>query len=277
MRSRIILLALSGLLVSLLVGCLAGRQVEIGYGEYAPVRGAVPIGLSSDVASLVVDRENRIVWFAFSDGSQAIIPFDPLPRADWPPGCPTSIYSSRMEVLQIAAEDLTVGSTTFHRPILVRDCPADPEVIVLRGGGTVGGGGSACNGAAECISFEVTSDARLLPRSMKGYELYSWFVDEADAWHHTLITGTNRDKSFAEVSTPDSVVTEQDWVKITVRGAPALKSVLTRLPEGETVLWNPMRRLRDAPAAGDSQPDRVLVRELERICQRRDIHLNVFD
>ena len=277
MRSKIILLALFGLLVSLLAGCLAGRQVEIGDGEYAPVRGAVPLGLFSDVAPLVVDRENRIAWFAFSDGSQAVIPFDPLPRADWPAGCPANIYSTRMEVLQIETEDLTVGSTTFHRPILVRDCPADPEKIALRSDGAIGGSGTACGGAEGCISFEVASEIRSLPRSMKGYELYSWYVDEKGAWHYTLITGTNRDKSFAEISAPQNVVTEHDWVKITVEGKGALKSVLDRLPEGETVFWNSMRRLEGAPALGDAYPKSAVVRELERTCRRHGVLLNVGD
>jgi hypothetical protein len=141
-----------------------------------------------------------------------------------------------MEVLEIETEALTIESTTFHRPVLIRNCPPDPVEIVLRSSGEIGGTGNACGGTVECITFETASSATSLPRSMKGYELYSWYVEEEDAWYYTLVTGTNRWKSYAEVSTPESVITEDDWVKITVRGIDSLKSVLDLLQEGEIVI-----------------------------------------
>jgi hypothetical protein len=74
-----------------------------------------------------------------------------------------------------------------------------------------------------------------LPHSMKGYELYSW--EEDGQWHFTLITGTNRIKTIEEITSKEDFISEAGWVKIQVVGADAIKDVLSRLPEGESVLW----------------------------------------
>jgi hypothetical protein len=74
-----------------------------------------------------------------------------------------------------------------------------------------------------------------LPHSMKGYELYSW--EEDGQWHFTLITGTDRTKTIAEITSKGDFISETGWVKIQVVGADAIKDVLSRLPEGESVFW----------------------------------------
>jgi len=76
-----------------------------------------------------------------------------------------------------------------------------------------------------------------LPHSMtmKGYELYSW--EEDGQWHFTLITGTNRVKTIGEITSEEDFISEIGWVKIQVVGADAIKDVLSRLPEGESVFW----------------------------------------
>jgi hypothetical protein len=273
MRIRTISLALVVLLGSLLTGCLTGRRVEITAGEYSPVHGAGASGPASTIEAVRVDRDNQTAWFMLNDGSQVILSFTPLPRAEWPAGCPTNVSSTHMEVLEIETEDLTIASTTFQRPVLVRNCPPDPVEIVLRSSGEIGGSGNACSGAGECVTFETASGTASLPRSMKGYELYSWYVVEEDAWYYTLITGTNRVKPYAEISTPESVITEHDWVKITVRGMNSLKSVLDLLAEGEIISWNDARRLGGALVVEEAFPGRAAVREIERHCQRRGIRL----
>jgi hypothetical protein len=73
-----------------------------------------------------------------------------------------------------------------------------------------------------------------LPRPMKGYELYSW--KSGSAWRFTLITGTNRLKTVAEIASSESIL-EGDWVKTTVEGVADLESVLERLPSGTEVSW----------------------------------------
>jgi hypothetical protein len=74
-----------------------------------------------------------------------------------------------------------------------------------------------------------------LPHSMKGYELYSW--EEEGQWHFTLITGTNRIKTIEEITSKGDFISETGWVKIQVVGADAIKDVLSRLLEDESVFW----------------------------------------
>ncbi|PKN85994.1 MAG: hypothetical protein CVU45_08425, partial [Chloroflexi bacterium HGW-Chloroflexi-7] len=77
-----------------------------------------------------------------------------------------------------------------------------------------------------------------LPGSMKGYELVSW--QTGDDWNFTLITGTNRSKTFEELMTADSQVSENGFMKITVTGIDPIKQVLAMLPEKSEVLWSGM-------------------------------------
>jgi len=72
-----------------------------------------------------------------------------------------------------------------------------------------------------------------LPRSMKGYELYSW--EENGQWHYTIITGTNRVKTMEEITSEEDFISEIGWVNIHVVGLDAVKDVLSRLPRGESV------------------------------------------
>ena len=74
-----------------------------------------------------------------------------------------------------------------------------------------------------------------LPRSMKGYELYSWSEDSL--WHFTLITGTNRNKTLKEIISNEDFISEAGWVQIHVIGVDAIKTVLSKLPQNEHVFW----------------------------------------
>jgi hypothetical protein len=279
MRRLVMLLALAFIALAgcQLPGCGSDRWGEISAGEYVPVRGAGGSDAASAIETVRVDRENQTAWFALTDGSQIIVPFTPRPRADWPAGCPTNVHSTRMEVVELESGALTIATTTFEDPILVRNCPLEPEEIVLRSDGEIGGGGNACSGTFECIAFEFASVATSLPHSMKGYELYSWYVEEEDDWIYTLVTGTNRLKSYAELAESESVITEDNWVKITVRGMSALKSVLNLLPEGEALLWLDAGRLEGAPAMDMAFPHRQAVNEIARYCESRGIDLDVVD
>jgi hypothetical protein len=74
-----------------------------------------------------------------------------------------------------------------------------------------------------------------LPRSMKGYELYSWSEDKQ--WHFTLITGTNRNKTLEEIISNEDFISEAGWVHIQVVGVEAIENVLSKLPQNEEILW----------------------------------------
>ena len=80
-----------------------------------------------------------------------------------------------------------------------------------------------------------------LPRSMKGYELYSW--REGDEWQFKLITGTNRTKILQEiVNNTDEIF---GFVDIHVTGVDALLTPLHKLPDGESVFWGISLRVGD--------------------------------
>jgi hypothetical protein len=121
----------------------------------------------------------------------------------------------------------------------------------------------------------VAEGPRVFPHSMKGYELYSW--QEGQEWHFTLITGTNRLKGYEEIVSAANVVTESDWVKLSVQGTESLRTVLKRLPEGETVTWKSGQRLRGAGAPGATLrlPDAELIEEIERYCRPMSVRFQV--
>jgi hypothetical protein len=84
-----------------------------------------------------------------------------------------------------------------------------------------------------------------LPHSMKGYELYSWSEDSQ--WHFTLITGTNRNKTLEEIISNEDVISEAGWVQIHVVGVDAIKAVLSKLHQGEEILWLARPRAEPTP------------------------------
>jgi hypothetical protein len=87
-----------------------------------------------------------------------------------------------------------------------------------------------------------------LPHSMKGYELYSWLED--GQWHFTLITGTNRNKTPEEITSIEDFVSEAGWVQIHVVGVDAIKTVLSKLPENESIFWLAGMRSEQTARAG---------------------------
>jgi hypothetical protein len=82
---------------------------------------------------------------------------------------------------------------------------------------------------------KLVTSPEILPRSMKGYELYSW--QENGQWHFTLITGTNRNKTPDEITAESNAVSTDEWVQIHVIGVTAIKQVIARIPHGEWVTW----------------------------------------
>lgn len=114
-----------------------------------------------------------------------------------------------------------------------------------------------------------------LPRSMKGYELYSWI--ENGEWCFRLVTGTNRAKRYDEIFADDNVVDNNGMVTIKDRGVEALKNTLRRLLAGETVMWSDGRFL-----AGEkgNQPDltfpgQEIVTEIGNLCIQIGISLDI--
>lgn len=80
----------------------------------------------------------------------------------------------------------------------------------------------------------ASSDTDPLPNSFKGYELYAW--EEAGALSFTLMTGTNRQKTLAEVTASAANVSTNDWVFVRGEGLEALHGLLERVPAGASVV-----------------------------------------
>jgi hypothetical protein len=147
-------------LTSFLISCVLDDRVSLEPGSYVPVPGS---GTAGPVALLEVDRDDQQAVFYLEDGSREAVSFVARDRSDWPSGCPTNINSTYMDVLDIDVETLALGGLTFNDPILVRDCPAEPERIALRDDGPVGGGGGACVGVDSCLLFDRQSEAAPVP------------------------------------------------------------------------------------------------------------------
>ena len=145
-------LALVGVLIA---GCSLDRRVEVESGEYVVLAepGMPQAAAAREIKSLQVDRKTRQVVFTLADGSQIAASFVPRERSAWPSGCPTNIQSTRMEVLDIESDPLTIGATALDRPVLVRDCPREPVRLVLRSDGAIGGASTACPYPEPCIYF----------------------------------------------------------------------------------------------------------------------------
>jgi hypothetical protein len=76
-----------------------------------------------------------------------------------------------------------------------------------------------------CQSEGAASAEETPVLAFKGYELYSWAA--GDEWHFALLKGTNRIKSYEEITATD----------VRLDGTEALKERLAGLARGEHVFW----------------------------------------
>ena len=106
--------------VLLLTGCSFDRWVEVNEGDYIPVDvGKAHDGLTANlVKSMTIDRENNTMKLTMEDGSIISESFTARPRQDWPSGCPANLGSTRMEVLDLDINVLTIGQVVFGNPIV---------------------------------------------------------------------------------------------------------------------------------------------------------------
>ena len=117
---------------------------------------------------------------------------------------------------------------------------------------------SACGGDASPTPAHTTptvTSTSTQARSMKGYELYSWQMQ--GAWYFSLVVGTNRLKTFEEVSSPE----------VRMQGIEALKRKLHTLAGGEQVFWLGQR------VPGMARPPDEMVDAINAYCVDRDIQL----
>lgn len=103
---------------------------------------------------------------------------------------------------------------------------------------------------------------------MKGYELYSWKIK--GHWYYSLLPGTNRSKTYEEITAPERVK----------RGESDLKSELQKLPKGEEVFWRsdaPQGIIK--PTSGliveIKHPSRQRIKNIKAMCDRLGIRLKL--
>ena len=96
-----------------------------------------------------------------------------------------------------------------------------------------------------------------LPHSMKGYELHSW--QTRGQWYFSLVAGTNRQKTYQEITSP----------RVRIKGIERLKRELDLLPTGEELSWSThrMRRM--------TVPPRAITDEIIDYCHRRGLVLRI--
>jgi len=113
-----------------------------------------------------------------------------------------------------------------------------------------------------------------LPHSMKGYELYSWQEDVN--WHFTLVSGTNRSKTIAEIVAPVYTVTNDGWVQLHATGVEEIEAALNRLPADECVYWL-SAPITGSDASSFSLPPQSMVDEIVRHAVACGLDLHVVE
>ncbi|HKS42586.1 MAG TPA: hypothetical protein VJX74_18380 [Blastocatellia bacterium] len=116
------------------------------------------------------------------------------------------------------------------------------------------------------ISF--TAYGQNSKQSMKGYELYSWKVK--GRWHYSIHAGTNRAKSYDEIT---SSGTERIGIE-------AIKDELKKIPKGEEVFWRSAAHPGiEKPRAKGSPilelPSRKRIKEIRAYCNKLGIKLKL--
>lgn len=115
---------------------------------------------------------------------------------------------------------------------------------------------------------DLDLDELSFTHSMKGWELYSW--PNGNDWNYSILIGTNRLKTYDEVTTN----------KIIVFGKESLKMVLDKLPEGEYISWigkEWLDRIWRTNYGNLSLPDNNTINEVKNHCVQKKLVLDVID
>jgi hypothetical protein len=101
---------------------------------------------------------------------------------------------------------------------------------------------------------------------MKGWELYSW--PNGNDWNYSILIGTNRLKSYEEVTTNQIIVFGKD----------SLKLLIDKFPENEQLFWIGREWLERCWGSnyGDlSLPDENTINEIKEYCVQKKIVLGI--
>jgi hypothetical protein len=118
------------------------------------------------------------------------------------------------------------------------------------------------------IFMMMVSSTHAAQSSMKGYELYSWKIK--DHWYYSLLPGTNRSKTYEEITAPGVVK----------KDASGLKAELEKLPKGEEVFWRsdaPPGVIKPAsgPLVEIKHPSRARIKGIKAMCDKLGLKLKL--
>jgi hypothetical protein len=121
---------------------------------------------------------------------------------------------------------------------------------------------------AFALMMALIASGQELSRGMKGYELYSWKVK--GQWHYSVLVGTNRSKSYTEITAP----------QVERIGIEALKAELKNVPKGEEVFWRSAAHSGvEKPRAKGSPilelPSRQRIKRIKEYCGKLGIKLTL--
>lgn len=115
----------------------ASMDAGIQSGSYhrVVIPGANPDPISPELVKVEINRQDHSVNFELRDGSTESFALRKGDFPVWGRGCPTNVSTTRMEILYIDEDPLTLNGVTFEQPVLVATCPAPPLAFVLREAG----------------------------------------------------------------------------------------------------------------------------------------------
>jgi hypothetical protein len=113
---------------------------------------------------------------------------------------------------------------------------------------------------------QIDINSLIFAHSMKGWELYSWH--NGNDWNYSILIGTDRLKTYDEVTKNEIVVTGKD----------SLKMVLDRFPAGETITligrgW--LERCWGGNFNNLSLPPKDIIDEIKQYCSNINLILQI--
>ena len=101
---------------------------------------------------------------------------------------------------------------------------------------------------------------------VKGYLLFTW--KEKGQWHYSLLPGTNRERTYAEITSP---------ARVNI-GTSSFQSALRRLPKGTEVLWQSdappgIKRPGSVETISFKHPSRKRIERIRKFCDELGIKL----
>lgn len=120
-------------------------------------------------------------------------------------------------------------------------------------------------------SSEITSTVNttnMIEHSTSGWELYSWKIEHH--WKYSILIGTNRLKTYEEVTNS----------KILVTGEEKLKEILGLLPEGEYIAWigqGWLERCWQSDYKNLELPPEIILEDIKQYCNEMKLILYVTD